>query len=136
MMGIYEPMTAERLQPDDRVLDVDGDVITITEVRRIGPNVALIDDEGIALILPADEHLWADTVLPRVWRYDATACEDYGVTRRLYVESVKPGDLVTVPDGQTIDVMGVAVVAGVVTLYEGGEPARTLDAGTIVEVTT
>jgi hypothetical protein len=124
-------MTATSLRPGDRVLDLDGDLFVIETIEDQGNQMALVDAALDVMWLDWDEPLWLDEVMPRVWRFDGGDPEPG--PRRLFVETVAPGDVV-IHDEQVIDVTGVAIVAEVVTLYEGDRAARTLDAGTIVEV--
>lgn len=124
-------MTAVSLHPGDRVLDLDGDLFIIETVENQGSQIALVDAALDVMWLDYDELLWLDAVMPRVWRFDGGDAEPG--PRRLFVETVTPGDVV-IYDEQTITVTGVAIVADVVTLYEDDRAARTLEAGTIVEV--
>lgn len=132
-MSTFLTMTPDRLKPGERVLDHDGDIFVIEEVRRLGDEVALVDDAGDVLWLQRYEPLFLDDVLPRVWRFEEVASLDI-LPRRIFVEVVRPGDLVELEDGQCIDVSGLALVPGAVTLYEHDEAVRTLDTGTIVTV--
>lgn len=131
-MSTFHVMTADQLQPGDRVLDhEDGTLFVIDVVERIDRNqLALVDADQEVLVIDRDEHLFLDAVLPRVWRYRPDVI---GLTISRRIENVAPGDRVTI-DGQPYDVMGVLVAMGDVTLYEGGHAAVTRRVGTFVEV--
>lgn len=126
-------MTAGMLSPGDRVLDnEDGDLFVIDAIERIDHNqLALVDAGADVLVIDADEIMFLDAVLPRVWRYKADA---YGATVIRQVEHVAIGETVTLPWGGKVEVMGLMVIGNSVTLYERGEPAATLDRGTPIEV--
>lgn len=126
-------MTAGMLSPGDRVLDnEDGDLLVIDVIEHIDHNqLALVDAGGDVLVIDADEIMFLDAVLPRVWRYKPDA---YGATVLRQVEHVAIGETVTLPWGPKVEVMGILICGNAVTLYERGEPAATLDRGTPIEV--
>jgi hypothetical protein len=132
-MTLPGAMTAERLAPGDRILDhEDGDLFVIDVIEPYeGNQLALVDDDHQVLIIDRDELLFLDTVMPRVWRYKP---DSWGGTMLCEVEFVGLGDIVTLPTHGRIEVMGVLVIGDAVTLYERGEPAATLDRGSLVEV--
>ena len=131
-MSAATAMTAGLLSPGDRILDdEDGDLFVIDVIEVIdGNQLALVDDAQQVLVIDRDELLFLDQVLPRVWRMKPDA---YGATVHRQVQDVALGEVVTY-EGERIEVMGILIAGTAVTLYERGEPARTLDWGTLVEV--
>lgn len=132
-MATIGAMTAGMLSRGDRILvDEIGDLFVIDVIEPIdGNQLALVDDELAVLVVDRDELLFLDAVLPRVWRLHLDV---HGGTVARQVEHVGLGETVTLPGGDRVKVMGVLDFGDAVTLYEGGEPAATLDRGTLVEV--